>query len=160
MINVNFNWRSSMKYTTGISITNQTNDGRFLFFEMDKPMNWEHFNRVNDVFRFFELDWICHRTGDGWHWISPTLLRKEAWKLAHELLNDVNRRCPMTTLRIVPNKYPHEDEIWYSHNAGYFNNQPELSNSLQLCNLLNFWFKEHFQGSVYTELKKPRYVLP
>ena len=67
----------SNRFTQGIVITNNTNDQRFLFFEIDLisyDNNHEIFNKIIGVYQRFGLDVLKHRTHNGWHWISPTLL--------------------------------------------------------------------------------------
>ena len=151
----------SNRFTEGLAITNKTNNGRFFFFELDKPFNQVFFDRILDVYRCFHLDVLVHRTGNGWHWISPTLLSKEGWKIIHLLLKDINKKCPMTTLRIAPNKYPNEKDYWFNASHWHFHDNDLNSNSIELTNLLNVWFKTDFRkGAIVTELKRVRYPLP
>ena len=79
----------SNKFTQGIVITNNTNDKRFLFFELDKPFNFEDHHKVYDVYLRFGLDLIIHRTGNGWHFLSPTLIDLETWKEAMKVLKEI-----------------------------------------------------------------------
>ena len=148
----------SNKFTQGIVITNNTNDKRFLFFELDRPYNGE-ISKVRDVYRYYGLDLLIHRTGDGIHFISPTLINVETWKKAIAKLKDINKKCPMTTLRWLPNKHPNKDQVWYtSDHWTDFNNT--RNNSSQLCLLLNKNFKSDFIGTIDTDLKFVRYPLP
>ena len=149
----------SNKFTQGIVITNNTNDKRFLFFEVDKPLNEAHFSKVIDVYLRFGCDVLVHRTGNGWHFLSPTLLNLQDWKEAMKELKEINKKCPMTTLRWIPNKYPNESEIWFTfeHRDNTHNIR---RNSLELSQLLNKTFKTDFEGSIETELKFVRYPLP
>ncbi len=150
----------SNRFTNGLAITNKTNDARFFFFETDRPFNKEHFDRLVDVYRHFELDVVVHRTGNGWHWLSPTLLSKKGWKTVMDNVKDINTKCPMTTLRIEPNKYPNEKDIWFTTSVWYNADQHIYSNSIELANELNVWFKTKFRGFMNTELKFVRYPLP
>lgn len=146
-------------FTKGLAITNYSNDLRFFFFEVDLPYVSDEFQAVLDVYEHNGLDVLVHKTGNGWHFISPTLVTKEEWKHYHEILKGINKKCPMTTLRIEPNKYPQEREIWYIYDRFYyrFSDRP---NSVELSNLLNKWFKTDFKGTITTELKLVRYPLP
>ena len=149
----------SNKFTQGIVITNNTNDKRFLFFELDKPFSNEEKERVLSVYRLHGLDVLIHRTGSGIHFISPTLIELETWKGAMSGLKQINKKCPMTTLRWLPNKHPNEAEIWYT--SDYWNvSDNHRNNSDQLCKLLNKNFKSEFIGKIQTDLKFVRYPLP
>ena len=148
----------SNKYTQGIVITNDTNDKRFLFFELDHD-NTKELDLVKDVYRCYGLDLIIHRSGNGIHCISPTLIDIETWKKAMSDLKHLNKKCPMTTLRWIPNKYPNESEIWY-HSQHWSDSNNLRRNSLELSQLLNKTFQSDFMGVVETELKFVRYPLP
>ena len=157
----------SNKFTSGICITNWTNDKRFLFFELDHPITKEQKESVLNVYRSFGLDVLWHRTGNGIHFLSVTLLSVETWKEAIALLKDINKKCPMTTLRWLDNdgikkgewKYPFEREIWFTNE---FRSDPNnlRRNSNQLSNQLNQKFHSDFEGTVDTDLKFVRYPLP
>ena len=116
-------------------------------------------SKVMDVYQRFGCDLIVHRTGNGWHFLSPTLLSLRDWKEAMTELKDINPKCPQSTLRWIPNKYPNESEIWFSFE--HRNNTHNIRrNSTELSQLLNKTFKTDFMGEVTTELKFVRYPLP
>ena len=149
----------SNKFTQGIVITNNTNNLRFLFFELDKPLNPTHFSLILDVYQRFGCDVLIHRTGNGWHFLSPTLLDIPTWKEAMSQLRHINKKCPMTTLRWIHGKYPNESEIWFT--SQHRDNTHNIRrNSLELSQLLNKTFKTDFEGIIETELKFVRYPLP
>ncbi len=151
----------STKQTQGLAITNNTNDARFFFFEIDFPFIQEEHDKILETYAKFGIDVLVHRSFAGIHYISPTLLSKEGRLLAMLDLQKINKRCPCVTLRTLPNKYPNEDLIWYSKAKAYYNNEdPYLTNSKQLKNLLNHWFGSHFDGLVDTDLKFVKYNLP
>ena len=148
----------SNKFTQGIVITNNTNDKRFLFFEIDNEHR-EYLEEIKNVFRFYGLDYCYHRSGNGVHFISPTLISLETWKEVMGKLKHINKKCPMTTLRWIPNKYPNEREVWFT--AGTWSDSHNLRrNSLELSQLLNKTFKTDFEGIINTDLKFVRYPLP
>ena len=148
----------SNKYTTGLVITNESNNKRFLFFELDNP-SVEVFNEVKDVYKRYGLDFIVHRSFNGVHFISPTLVSVETWKIIMSELKHINKKCPMTTLRWLPNKYPNEREVWFtSQHWRDINNLRR--NSLELSQLLNKTFDTDFEGTIQTDLKFVRYPLP
>ena len=158
----------SNKFTQGIVITNNTNDKRFLFFELDMisyDNNHEVFNRIIGVYQRFGLDVCRHRSYLGWHCLRPTLLDLETWKKAMAELKDINKKCPMTTLRVEPNKYPNEADIWYLYE--WYNFNSDRNNSIECINFLNkMWnipdeeLYIYRNANTHTDLKFVRYPLP
>jgi hypothetical protein len=123
----------------------------------------EHREFYQDVCNFYsteELDFIVHRTGGGgFHFISPTMISKERWKILHQELEDINPKCPMTTLRIEPNKHPNEDLVWYnSHFENY--NTEDSQNNENMCKYLNKIFGAKFTGTGEGNIKMVTYPLP
>ncbi len=145
--------RTKHKWTKGISVTNNTNDLWFFFFEIDHPYTESTVDKIDRVYSDYSLDVLKHRTGNGLHWNSPTLLHKEEYLKVRDNLKDINPMCPMFTLRSIPNKYVNEKEIWFNHSARkYYDNV--FRNSFELCNLLNKWFGFHrFTGIKHTTTK-------
>jgi len=148
----------SDKYTKGIAITNNSNDLRFPFFDLDFDFQ-SSFGVVEYNYRDIGLDYLIHRTGNGYHFISPTLLNKEEWKEFHEPIKRINPECPQTTLRWLPNKYPDENDVWFIAKPVY-SNQCFYRNSYEMCCLLNTTFGSDFRGAIETDLKFVRYPLP
>ncbi len=148
----------SNKFTQGIVITNHTNNDRFLFFEIDK-INAVVFSKIIDVYQRFGCDFLVHRTGNGWHFLSPTLIDLATWKEAMSCLKEINKKCPCVTMRWIPNKYPNEDLIWYNNDSRIDSNN-NRRNSDEFSKLLNKVFQTKFVGLVHTELQFVRYPLP
>lgn len=147
----------SNKFTDGLCNTFKNIQAKTFFFELDDNENYE---RICNLYYINQLDFFTHRTGSGgYHFISPTLITREQWK---ELMNEVksiNPKCPMTTLRMNPNKYYQEDQFWYfKYVEKHYDN--EFKNSKQMCEYLNRIFKTTFKGDIDTELKLVRYPLP
>lgn len=145
-------------YTTGIcnTIGNlEYQDLRFFFFEVDNPND---IPKVVNLYESEEIDFLVHRTNKGFHFLSPTLIIKEYWKKLINELRDINIKCPMTCLRVEPNKYPNEPEVWYTSKTETFYNQ-EI-NSYDMCVYLNHIWKSNFTGSGRQQLKIVRYPLP
>ena len=149
----------SNKFTQGIVITNNTNNLRFLFFELDKPLNPAHVSRVIDVYKRFGSSFLIHRSWNGLHFIGIRLFTVETWKEAMSELKEINKKCPQTTLRWLPNKFPMESEIWFS-NECWIDPNSNRYNSDELSKLLNHTFGSDFEGSIHTDLKFVRYPLP
>jgi len=147
-------------YTEGLACTFHESPYRICLFEIDIEHN-SSLDHIRDTYRLLGLDLLIHRTGNGWHFLSPTLVTLSVWKDFHSKLKRINPKCPMTTLRIKPNKYPNEDQIWYSNEPYYYatpNYRP--NNSYEICLLLNRWFGTSFIGIIETSPKIVRYPLP
>lgn len=151
----------SNRYTTGVcDIINNDRNKRLCFFEVDEADNAALYFRICTTYKNFRLDYLVHRTLMGWHWLSPTIVTLAEWKSFHKALADVNKKCPMTCLRVEPNKYPAEDQIWYNHYKGLFNTWSD--NSIEMSNYLDHvWPSEkRFRGDVHGTIKIVRYPLP
>ena len=133
------------------------NKYRFFFFELDEPFNAVHYYRVCESYRSRGIDFLVHRTGNGLHFISPTLIDLETWQEMSEELKKINPRCPQINMRWKNNKYVEEKEIWFSSSVGYYNDGSR-PNSFELKNLLNQFFKCHFKGNYPTVLQFTNYV--
>ena len=150
--------------TDGICTTfedEQLDDSRLLFFEIDGLLS-EVAQDVETVLLQYVtngMDVFMHRTGKGFHFISPTIIGKVQWKRIMENLKHINPKCPMTTMRWKPNKYPNEKEVWFSGKAHY-EEKRERVNSIEMCNLLNKTFGTHFNGDISSTPKRVKYPLP
>lgn len=130
-----------------------------MFFELDKDeIEYDHL--VTKTYLDYGLDYLIHKTGGGGkHYLSPTLISKAEWKEIMNRLRFLNKNCPMTTLRVQPNKYPNESEIWYRTDK-YSDPENQSLNSREMCQYLNKIFKSNFVGEIPTDLKIVRYPLP
>jgi len=146
-------------FTQGVCITfeNDTENRRMCFFELDNT-DKRDLDRVLDNYRLFGLDCLYHRTRLGYHFLSPTVVSLDTWKQFMDNLKDLNKKCPMTTLRVQPNKYPNEDQIWYTSEILEFFNKAR--NSKPMCVLLYHWFRKRFNGDLDLHPKLVRYPLP
>jgi len=148
--------------TRGIccSIQDQPNQ-RFFLFELDGAMSEIHEDVETIICLYIKnkLEFLMHRTGKGFHFISPTLISKEKWKEMMQKVHYLNKKCPMTTLRWIPNKYPNERDIWFISKQYYFP-PAEQFNSIEMCNLLNHSFEVDFKGSINAAPKQVIYPLP
>jgi hypothetical protein len=87
------------------------------------------------------------------------MISKQTWKRFHDKLNHINVDCPMTTMRITPNKYSNEDLVWYNSHIERFNAVPSQNNR-NLCQYLNKIFGSTFLGTADGEIKLVKYPLP
>ena len=152
--------RTRDKLAKGLVITNESNDYRFFFFELDNPIIIDEYLRVCDVFEYYHLDYCLHRSGHGLHWISPTFITTQEWKEIRDALKDINVDCPQICMRWSPNKYVNEKLVWYVNSCRNHNDN-NIANSIQLCNLLNQLFKPTipFKGLIDADLNFVHYPL-
>ena len=149
----------SNKFTVGLCNSFKDSKLKVLFFELDKEHN-EYYEQVTKVFMKNELDHFVHLTGSqGHHFLSPTLMSAGRWHYIIQEIKQINPKCPMTTLRVKPNKYYQEDYFWYQIiDERHFDNKK--INSLQMCNYFNRLWKTEFKGEIETELNIVSYPLP
>ena len=150
----------SSRYTTGLVCTFADSDNRVFFFEVDEEEK-HLFAEINEFYNFHKLDFVVHRTGSGgFHWLSPTMIERDLWRSFHKELKHINADCPMTTLRIEPNKYPDEQIVWYNSHVINTNTKTPLENNAQMSNLLNHIWGCEFAGIQEGSIKQVKYPLP
>ncbi len=149
----------SETYTIGLCNSFKDSKLKVLFFELDRA-HTHNLDEVRWVFIKNKLDYFIHLTGSqGHHILSPTLMSSGRWHYIIQDIKHINRECPMTTLRMKPNKYYQEDYFWYQiKEQKHFDN--EKVNSLQMCNYFNRLWKTEFKGDIQTELNIVSYPLP
>lgn len=89
---------------------------RYVFFELDTLME-DIVDCVIQVFKDYRLPLYYHRTMRGWHFFCVKPVNEE---LYHEIMNRLkpfNMDCPHVTMRIRPNKWIGEPEIFRIHNV-------------------------------------------
>ncbi len=155
--------RTREKYTSAISSRLHKEDPNFkryvfFFFEIDEPFNIKHYYRICELYRICGCDFLVHRTGNGLHWLSPTLIDRQTWKDMMDIVKDINPRCPQINMRWKNNKYVEEKEIWFSSSVGHCNDGSR-PNSFELVALLNTFFRVSppFKGNYPTVLKFTQY---
>lgn len=147
-------------FTTGVcDILDSNRDKRFCFFELDEVGNRDHFIRVLKAYSDMYLDVLVHRTGRGWHFLSPTVVTLQKWQEFHSRLKDLNKKCPMTTLRTEANKYPDEHTVWGIAMAEFYGDDAN-KNSYTMARYLNETFGCNFKGDLAGNIKVVRYPLP
>ena len=175
-------------FTDGICNTLKNDKNlKMVFFELDfieemgipksigyLKLNTEYFKKVIETYEKFELDYFIHRTGNGFHFLSPTLIDKILYKKFMDILKDINVSCPMSTLRVNPNKYENEKDYfykiieikkfiqkkWYDNNIRKHFSNNKKSNCLEMCNFLNETFNTDFEGTHKGKIIKVKYPLP
>ena len=66
----------------------------------------------------------------------------------------------MTCLRVLPNKYPIEEKIWFSFMMGKYNDFPIQENNQNIKLYLNKIFGTTFEGGASGDIKFTDYPLP
>lgn len=131
--------RSSWRFTTGIVnlptikdkdghtvMWDKNNNGRlvpkgdptrrYLFFELDIK-DKQTFDYVISVYQSNGLSVYWRESGKGYHFISLDPLPVDKWKLLVSILRPYNLNYPPITIRIKPNKYVNEAELWKNYDV-------------------------------------------
>ena len=152
-------------FTDGICNTLKDDKNlKMVFFELDfigeMGINAKHFKKVIETYHKFELAYFIHRTGNGFHFLSPTLIDKILYKKFMNVLKDINPSCPCTTMRTKPNKYENEKDYFYNIiEIKKFSNNKK-ANCKEMCNFLNETFKTNFKGTHKGKIIRVKYPLP
>lgn len=84
---------------------------RFLLFELDSIQS-ELLMKVHDVYSKYEIPYLAHRSMRGWHFISVKPISKELYWQAVREIKPLNPECPLITIRVKPNKWRGEPELF------------------------------------------------
>ncbi|MGI0061009.1 MAG: hypothetical protein ACREBA_00990 [Nitrosotalea sp.] len=147
-------------YTTGLcDIIDGDRNKRLCFFEIDGFNALQLLEVIGQYYKF-QLDVLVHKTGKGFHFLSPTLVDLTIWKEFHKPLKHINSECPMTCLRITPNKWPNEEQMWKDA-IGFRFNKHNTGHNVHEANQ-RFWydFDIQFDGGISGTIKTVRYPLP
>ena len=165
-------------FTDGICNTLKDDKNlKMVFFELDyntKIKNHtlfsfsKQFDKIKNTYEKFELDYFIHATGNGFHFLSPTLIDKILYKKFMNELKDINTKCPMTTLRVNPNKYENEKDYFFEivEIKKFPNNKKgthlinDNANCKEMCEFLNSTFNTNFEGTHKGKIIKVKYPLP
>ena len=147
-----------MNFTKGLVCTilnedqTKNKEKKLFFFEIDTHDN-NLLIKILDVYEKYSLDVIFHKTFQGYHFISPTLINLEKWKEIHKELLSINPKCPMICLRVKGNKYPNEDLFFFLAHLRLNCNDPS-KNVESICIYLNkiFDFEPKLQGKIKGDL--------
>ena len=147
-------------FTTGLcDIIDEDRNKRVCFFEIDGFNALELYEVIGQYYKF-GLDVLVHRTGKGFHFLSPTLVDLKIWKEFHEPLKHINSECPMTCLRIDPNKWDNEPEMWKNSIRFKFRRTDTKINVAEISNILLTRFNVLFDSNITGTIQTPRYPLP
>lgn len=99
-------------WTSGISnIPKHDRNSRYTFFELDtKDIDKVHF--VLDVYRENLETCYVHELINGFHFFNLRAIEKERYNRIIRIIKFLNTECPLTVLRIIPNKWQNEKRYW------------------------------------------------
>lgn len=84
---------------------------RYLFWEIDNQEE-ELLYEVLEIYRFMKLPVYVHKTMRGYHFLSVKPICDSVFQWCISNIRRTNPKYPPLTLRIKPNKYQNEKEIW------------------------------------------------
>jgi hypothetical protein len=99
-------------WTSGITnVPLNDRDSRYTFFELDtKDIDKLHF--VLDVYRENLETCYVHELISGYHFFNLIPIEKERYYRIIKLMKFLNPLCPLTVLRLTPNKWRNEESYW------------------------------------------------
>ena len=143
--------------TTGLIAQVDDKTRKLFFFETDEDNENIH-NRILRVYEKYNLTVLYHKTGSGGkHYLSPTIINVKTWKEAHQILKDINPKCPQICLRVKPNKYPNEAEFFYTHEVRNNGTFTWYRNAESVCHFLNKIFGSKLIGRLDGDLQTVKY---
>ena len=151
-----------MNRTKGLVCSILNEDGsknknkKLFFFEIDNH-DIVLIDSILELYQKYELSVVYHKTGKGVHFLSPTLIDLNMWKIIHKELLHINFKCPMICLRVLGNKYPNESNYFYK--AGVKINCYQEKNVKSVCLFLNkiFDFEPKLGGLIKGDLQLVSY---
>ena len=145
-------------YTKGlVNQIDKDKNKKLFFFEIDTH-DIKLVDLILETYQKYELTVLYHKSKMGYHFISPTLINLDKWKLIHSALIHINPTCPMITLRVMGNKYPNEYEYFYK--AGIRINCDSSKNVKSIWLFLNkvFDFEPKLRGLIEGDLQLVSYL--
>lgn len=106
--------RTDRVFTKGITnlpVGELRSSYRFLFFELDSKRE-DKLNAVLEVYKDLGLAVYYHETTHGYHFYSLRPIPKTVYWSAIRRIKILNPACPLTTLRLKPNKWQEEKKFW------------------------------------------------
>lgn len=99
-------------WTSGITnVPKHDRNSRYTFFELDtKDIDKLHF--VLDVYRKNLGSCYVHELISGYHFYNFKQISKEEYARIIKLIKHLNPLCPLTVLRLLPNKWIGEQKYW------------------------------------------------
>ena len=130
---------------------------KLFFFEIDTH-DIKLVDLILETYQKYQLTVLYHKSKMGYHFISPTLISLEEWKMIHKQILHINPSCPMITLRVEGNKYP--NELNYFYKAGVKINCHQEKNVKSICLFLNkvFDFEPKLGGLIEGDLQLVSYL--
>lgn len=99
-------------WTSGITnVPINDRNSRYTFFELDTK-DYDKLHYVLDVYRENLETCYVHELLTGYHFFNFRAIDKEMYGRIIRLLKQLNPLCPLTVLRIIPNKWENEFRYW------------------------------------------------
>ena len=151
-----------MTHTQGlVNQISKDRNKKILLFETDN-FNLDEFNLILETYKKFNLNCVYHRTGSGgFHFLSNTLLNLETWKKAILQLKEINKKCPMITLRVKSGKggiYPNENYFYKSKVKINCDDPSKNVESVSLFLNKVFDFEPKLKGTLEGDLQLVSYI--
>lgn len=128
---------------------------RFLLFELDTLDN-DAFQKVHEVYSKYEIPYLAHRSMRGWHFLSVKSIPKELYWQAIREIKPLNPECPLITIRVKPNKWVNEAQLFKQVIIEPFNYLHNADNELrEFARLLRY----QMLGLMATKYKVVRYAI-
>lgn len=138
-------------WTSGIvnvPLSPKLKDSRYTLFEIDtKNVNTVH--KVLEIYDSYLGSVYVHETLNGFHFYNLTPIDKKLYGEIIRQIKPINPECPLTTLRLLPNKWENEARYW---NKGALNGY-----DVKLANFRN-WLendKSHMIALNYQVVRYP-----
>ena len=116
---------------------------RYLFWEIDNQ-DMNNVKSVLEVYSSLHLPVYVHKTLRGYHFLSVKPIQEHIWNNAIKNLRYSNETYPPITLRINPNKYIGESDVFYE---GFIQSEVYHYDTMRLRDLIRMKKWERIQES-------------
>lgn len=128
-------------------------DMRYPFFELD-TLEEKIFKIIIRAYAELKLPVYVHRTMRGYHFISIVAIHKDCYADWIKPLMKYNPKCPMVTLRIKPNKWLNEKDV-FKQGAIFDNGASEIT--VKETDKVKTWIERQFIGLLQMKYYVVRY---
>lgn len=84
---------------------------KYVFFELDSLLK-EYFHIILETYKRYQLPVYYHRSMRGWHFLSVKPVKQALYDEIMNQIKYLNRDCPHVTMRIQPNKWIGEMQVF------------------------------------------------
>lgn len=108
LLSTNDIWTSGI---VNVPLDPNLRDSRYTFFELDSK-SVKDLRIVFNAYMDYLNSVYIHETMKGFHFFNLKPVDKASYGLMMRQIKHLNTECPMTTLRILPNKWIGESRLW------------------------------------------------